>query len=82
MAFCCSDVRCMGQCTYGAVSLSLCSVQQMMGGDDFKEIGVPMGPRKKLITYLRDHNQAQEVSKQCASRVPVIPCLYDEDVGG
>ncbi|XP_065199384.1 phospholipase DDHD2-like [Sycon ciliatum] len=37
---------------------------QLMGSDDFKELGIPMGPRKKLIGYLREHNDAQEAYKR------------------
>eukprot|EP00117_Sycon_ciliatum_P032993 scpid23734/ scgid25479/ SEC23-interacting protein; p125 len=33
---------------------------KQLAGDDLKEIGIPMGPRKKLMTFLREHIQAEE----------------------
>ena len=33
--------------------------QLLCGEDDMKEMGIPMGPRKKLMSYLR--NQKQEM---------------------
>lgn len=35
--------------------------QLLCGEDDIKEMGIPMGPRKKLMSYLR--NQKQEMVK-------------------
>ena len=72
--FLCSDCSCLVVCSTGLfyMSMSNCacmcvctpyvfSFQKTLSGDDLKEMGITMGPRKKLLTFLREHNQAEEV---------------------
>lgn len=37
-----------------------CFIRQIMCDDsDLKDIGVPMGPRKKLMSFIRDHQERE-----------------------
>ena len=37
--------------------MSLCCSQLLCSEEDIKEMGIPMGPRKKLMTYMRSQRQ-------------------------
>lgn len=50
-------------------SLSLSSPHQLMCTvDDLKELGVPMGPRKKLSTFITEELEKQQVAKERKAR--------------
>ena len=42
--------------------------QLMCTVDDLKELGVPMGPRKKLSTYIKEEVEKQQVAKERKAR--------------
>ncbi len=35
----------------------------MCTNDDLKELGLGMGPRKKLTSYIRDQNEKQQIAE-------------------
>ena len=41
----------------GCKFIPFCSSQLLCGEEDMKEMGIPMGPRKKLMGYLRNQKQ-------------------------
>ena len=42
----------------------------MLSGDDLKEMGIPMGPRKKLISYIVVQTKQKEV--QCSVCIAIM----------
>ena len=43
------------------IVLSFSLIQLMLSGEDLKEMGVPMGPRKKLTSYITVQKKQKEV---------------------
>ena len=37
---------------------------------DLKDLSLPMGPRKKLLAFVKDFNEKQELLKQAAQQQP------------
>ena len=38
--------------------------QLMCSNEDLKELGVPMGPRKKLSSFISEQNESQRIAKE------------------
>ena len=43
----------------------------MCDDSDLKDIGVPMGPRKKLISFIKDHNEKERKREELAAQAEV-----------
>ena len=39
---------------------------------DLKDLALPMGPRKKLLAFVKDYNEKQEQLKQQAHQQPAV----------
>ena len=39
--------------------------QIMCSNDDLKELSIPMGPRKKLSSFIKEHAEKERIAKVC-----------------